>query len=136
VLILGFVTLDGGLNLMGSPLSAQNLRRSLFPSGGAAAAETESAAPVAANGELILQVENDGYFPQTLRAPAGQDVTLNLVTEQTYSCSRDFVIPALNFYELLPDTGTVQVNIPAQQKGSKLFFTCSMGMYTGQIIFE
>lgn len=136
VLILGLVTLDGGLNLMGSPLSAQNLSRSLFASNGRSSAETESAAPVAANGELILQVQNEGYYPQTIKAQAGQEVTLNLVTDQTYSCSRDFVIPALNFYELLPDTGTVQVRIPAQEKGSTMFFTCSMGMYTGQILFE
>ena len=136
VLILGLVTVNGGLNLLGSPLSVQNLTLSLFPSNGGSAAETGSAQPVAVDGELILQVENEGYFPQTLKAPAGQNVTLNLVTQQTYSCSRDFVIPALDFYQLLPDTGTVQVNIPAQEKGSTLFFTCSMGMYTGQILFE
>jgi plastocyanin domain-containing protein len=81
-------------------------------------------------------VGNEGYFPQTLKAPAGKAVTLSLVTDQTYSCARDFVIPALDYYELLPDTGTVQVSIPAQEKGSTLFFTCSMGMYTGQILFE
>lgn len=136
VLILGLVTMDGGLNVLGSPLSFQNITRSLFPPGGGAAAQAESVQPVAANGELILQVENEGYFPQTLSAPAGQTVKLNLVTNQTYSCSRDFVIPALDFYQLLPDTGTVQVDIPAQAKGSRLFFTCSMGMYTGQILFE
>lgn len=136
VLILGLVTVDGGLNLMGSPLSAQNLTRSLFPSREAPAAETESAAPVAANGEIVLQVQNEGYFPTTLKAPAGEDFTLNLVTDRTYSCSRDFVIPALDYYELLPDTGTVQVRIPAQEKGSTMYFTCSMGMYTGQIVFE
>jgi plastocyanin domain-containing protein len=89
-----------------------------------------------ADGEVVLYVQNEGYFPQTLSAPAGKDFTLNLVTDQTYSCARDFVIPALDYYELLPDTGTVQVRIPAQQKGSTLFFTCSMGMYTGQIVFE
>ena len=136
VLILGLVTLDGGLNVLGSPLSFQNMTRGLFPSRDGAAAQAGSAQLVAANGELILQVENEGYFPQTLKAPAGQAVKLNLVTDQTYSCSRDFVIPALGFYELLPDTGTVQVDIPAQATGSKLFFTCSMGMYTGQILFE
>ncbi len=136
VLVLGLVTVNGGLNILGSPLSFQNMTRSLVPSAEASASQTESAVPVAANGELILQVENDGYFPQTLKAPAAQDVTLNLVTNKTYSCSRDFVIPALNFYQLLPDTGTVQVSIPAQAKGSKLYFTCSMGMYTGQIVFE
>lgn len=135
VLVLGLVTLDSGLNVLGSPLSFQNLTRSLFPQN-SATAQTVSAQAFAVEGELILQVENDGYFPQTLRAPAGQAVKLNLVTDKTYSCSRDFVIPALGFYQLLPDTGTVQVDIPAQTKGSRLFFTCSMGMYTGQILFE
>jgi len=131
VLILGFVTLDSGLNLMGSPLSLQNLTRNWFPS-------QAEANPVAdsAQGEIILNVQNGGYFPATLKVPAGQDFTLNLVTDQTYSCARDFVIPALNFYKLLPDTGTVQVTIPAQKAGSTIFFTCSMGMYTGQIVFE
>jgi sulfite exporter TauE/SafE len=136
VLVLGLVTVNGGLNILGSPLSAQNMTRSLFPSEEASAAQTGSASPVATNGEIRLQVENDGYFPQTLRAPAGQELTLNLVTNKTYSCSRDFVIPSLSFYQLLPDTGTVQVSIPAQAKGSRMYFTCSMGMYTGQILFE
>ena len=120
----------------GGTLSVDNMARSLFPSAEASASQTESPSPVAADGELLLQVENDGYFPQTLKAPAGQEVTLNLVTNKTNSCSRDFVIPALDFYQLLPDTGNVQVSIPAQPKGSKLYFTCSMGMYTGQIMFE
>ena len=136
VLILGLITVNSGLNILGSPLSAQNLTRGLFPSAEAAASGTRSTVPVAANGELMLQVRNDGYFPQTLKAPARQAVKLNLVTNKTYSCSRDFVIPGLKFYQLLPDTGTVQVSIPAQAKGSRLFFTCSMGMYTGQIVFE
>ncbi|MEK6752966.1 MAG: sulfite exporter TauE/SafE family protein [Chloroflexota bacterium] len=135
VLILGFVTLDGGLNLMGSPLSLQNLTRNLFPSERIASAQADSSQP-SADGAITLQVQNSGYFPTTLKAPAGKDFTLNLVTNQTYSCARDFVIPALNYYELLPDTGSVQVNIPAQKAGSTLFFTCSMGMYTGQIVFE
>jgi len=135
VLILGLVTLDSGLNLMGSPLSFQNLTRSLL------AASPSDSAPAAApltasDGSLILNVENNGYFPQNLRAPAGQAFKISLVTNETYSCARDFVIPDLNFYQLLPATGTVQVDIPAQPAGSRLFFTCSMGMYTGQIVFE
>lgn len=136
VLILGFVTLDGGLNVLGSPLSLQNLTRNLLPSNNASAPAADSPQPVAVEGELMLQVENSGYFPTTLKAPADKALTLNLITNETYSCARDFVIPALSFYQLLPDTGTVQVNIPAQEKGSALFFTCSMGMYTGQIVFE
>jgi hypothetical protein len=136
VLILGLVTLDGGLNVMGSPLSFQNLSRSLLPSESSTAAQALSPQPAASDGGLTLNVENDGYFPQTLRADANTAFKLNLVTNKTYSCARDFVIPALNFYQLLPDTGSVQVDIPAQPSGTRMFFTCSMGMYTGMIIFE
>jgi sulfite exporter TauE/SafE len=132
VLVLGLVTLDGGLNLMGSPFSFTNLAR-----GWTTTAASDSATPASApSADLTLMVENDGYFPQTLAASAGQPVKLSLVTNKTYSCSRDFVIPDLNFYQLLPDTGTVTVDIPAQPAGTKMFFTCSMGMYTGTIIFE
>jgi len=134
VLILGLVTVNGGLNVLGSPLSFQNMTGGLFPSNNGGSAPVAQA-PVA-DGDVVLYVQNDGYFPQTVSAPSGKDFTLNLVTNKTYSCARDFVIPDLNFYELLPDTGTVQVNIPAQQKGSTLYFTCSMGMYTGRIVFQ
>jgi sulfite exporter TauE/SafE len=136
VLILGLVTMNGGLNVLGSPLSFQNLTRSLLPRNSGSASVAQAPQPSPAEGDVVLYVQNEGYFPETISAPAGKDFTLNLVTNKTYSCSRDFVIPALDYYELLPDTGTVQVNIPAQDKGSTLFFTCSMGMYTGQIVFE
>ncbi|MFT3895111.1 MAG: sulfite exporter TauE/SafE family protein [Anaerolineales bacterium] len=134
VLILGLVTVNGALNILGSPLSAQNLTRNLFPSNGTGSAP--AAQSPTTNGDVVLYVQNQGYFPQTVSAPAGKDFTLDLITDKTYSCARDFVIPALKYYQLLPDTGTVQVNIPAQEKGSTLYFTCSMGMYTGRIVFE
>ena len=130
VLILGLVTLNSGLNLMGSPFSFGNITRGLFSS--TAVAE----APSTSDGDLILMVQNQGYFPQTLRAKANVPIALNLVTDKTYSCARDFVIPALGYYELLPDSGTVIVDIPPQVPGTRMFFTCSMGMYTGLIVFD
>ncbi len=136
VLILGFTTLNSGLNVLGSPLSFQNLTRNLIPSESVSDPVSESPQTSATTGEIFLNVNNDGYFPRSLSAPADTAVTLNLVTNQTYSCARDFVIPSLDVYELLPDTGTMQVSIPAQPKGTTMFFTCSMGMYTGQIVFQ
>ena len=85
---------------------------------------------------MQLSVENDGYYPATLHAKANTTLTLDLVTNKTYSCARDFVIPALDYYSLLPATGRVSVEIPPQEAGSVLRFTCSMGMYTGQIVFD
>jgi len=128
VLVLGLVTLNNGLNLVGSPISFNAVARAIFP-----ARETASGF---AQADLRLDVLNEGYFPYTLVAKADEPVTLNLVTNQTYSCARDFVIPALGYYQLLPESGTVTVNIPPQPAGTRMRFTCSMGMYTGQIIFE
>jgi len=136
VLILGLVTINGGLNVLGSPLSFSNLTRSLLPAANNSPVQAYPIDAATASDGLVLYVENTGYFPQILSAAANEALTLSLITDQTYSCARDFVIPALDYYELLPDTGTVQVSIPAQPKGTKLFFTCSMGMYTGQILFE
>ena len=129
VLILGLVTLNGGMNLIGSPFSFENVTRRL------SSPSLEQTSAVS-EGDLTLYVENQGYFPQTLRARSNELVSLNLVTNKTYSCARDFVIPALGYYELLPDTGKIVVDIPAQAPGTRMFFTCSMGMYTGLIVFE
>jgi len=128
VLVLGLMTLNSGLNLMGSPLSFENLIRETF--------SNNTDIGEANDGDLVLMVENQGYFPNVLRAKANKPTALNLITNQTYSCTRDFVIPALGFYELLPDTGKVVVDIPPQATGTRMFFTCSMGMYTGLIEFE
>ena len=137
VLLLGFVTLDGGLNLIGSPLSIQNLSRNLISSRDIPPTSVSNSPQTSVpSDELVLRVENAGYYPSTLKAPAGKDLKLNLVTNDTFSCALAFLIPALDFYQMLPPVGTVQVDIPAQEKGSTLYFTCSMGMYTGQILFE
>jgi uncharacterized protein len=136
VLSLGFVTLDGGLNLMGSPLSFQNLTRNMITTKSQSVPLVNGPQSSISDDQLFLRVENRGYFPATLKAPAGKDLKLNLVTNGTYSCALAFLIPALDFYQMLPPSGTVQVDIPAQEKGDTLYFTCSMGMYTGQIVFE
>jgi sulfite exporter TauE/SafE len=80
LLILGFVTMNGGLNVLGSPLSFENLTRSWLPSQSESAPVAESQPPV---DEITLNVQNDGYFPTTLKAPSDKSLTLNLVTNNT-----------------------------------------------------
>ena len=133
VLLLGLYTFDSGLNLMGAP-SISGVARQAMPTAPSTAAPPEAGS--ARDGVLVLIVENNGYSPATLHAPAGQELTLELVTDRTRSCARDFVIPALQVYELLPETGRVSVAIPAQESGAQIRFTCSMGMYTGIILFD
>jgi sulfite exporter TauE/SafE len=132
LLVLGLVSVNNGLNLVGSPLSAQNLIHALSGRS-AATSQAVSANPAST---LFLTASNSGYSPRRLFATAGETILLNIVTDKTYSCARDFVIPALGVEKLLPESGTVSVTIPAQVAGTVMRFSCSMGMYTGEIIFQ
>lgn len=132
LLVLGLLSIDTGLNLLGSPYSITKLLQTntqpkvleLLP------VETQSA------NVITLNVVNSGYQPNVLQAPADTELTLNLITKNTNSCSRAFLIPELNISELLDQTGIKSVQIPAQSAGKKIAFTCSMGMYTGEIVFN
>jgi sulfite exporter TauE/SafE len=138
VLVLGLLSINSGLNLAGfspfTPSQTDNpaLAGSALPPAGLGDGTLSSSA----ENVLILNAENSGYRPQVLHAPADTALTLNLVTDKTFSCSRAFVIPALNKEVLLPATGVVKIQIPPQAAGSEMQFTCSMGMYTGVIIFD
>ena len=183
MLVLGLVSVEAGLNLMGSPYSFANLTRnyggSMVQAGSSAQPEnaaglsgphdTRAAAPVggaaasaaglgsafaaadsgdcdvpsdrtasgAAGAEALrIMVNAGGYVPNVLHARSGQPLQLTLVTKDTYSCARAFVIPSLQVEKILPPTGSVRIDVPPQQAGSKLFFSCSMGMYGGVIVFD
>lgn len=124
LLVLGLVSVNSGLTLAGSPLAPANL---LAPS--------EPAAPAAPAAELVLNARNDGYYPNRLYAEAGVPVALVVVTDDNRSCSRAFVIPELRIQKLLPQSGTVRIVLPSQPAGKTIAFSCSMGMYSGLIVF-
>ncbi len=150
ILILGLISIESGLNMAGSPVSFAVLTRSW----NFAAAQTPApstpfaadslppvtpgpdAADTAGDNTLTINVVNNGYRPSILHAPADKPLKLALVTDNTRSCSRAFTIPALGIEELLPVTGVVTIDLPAQKAGAVLRFSCSMGMYTGQIQFD
>jgi sulfite exporter TauE/SafE len=150
LLVLGLITFDAGLGLVGSPFTfaqvPQMAARALGlsrPSGGLQVFDLSggSAGPLktdgeAVNGAIEVTVDNAGYSPATIRAPANEKLLLKLTTNDTYSCARAFVIPALDYSVLLDATGTQEVEIPAQPAGTKLRFACSMGMYTGVILYQ
>jgi sulfite exporter TauE/SafE len=131
LLALGVYSIDSALRLAGAPVT-------LLPPYGSPVAATAPGAAAATDGEsqtLTVNAKANGYEPALLRARAGAPLRLALVTNRTYSCARAFVIPSLRIEKLLPETGTVWFDIPPQPAGSTLKFTCSMGMYGGQIQF-
>jgi len=133
VLLLGLYTFDGGMLLVGSPVSVTGLLQGSTPG---QAANGLPGQPMFRNNVATIQVNNGGYSPNRLLLPANQDVELRLVTREVHSCSLAFVIPDLGYMELLPDTGEVVVKIPPQAVGTNMQFMCSMGMYSGILQFQ
>lgn len=78
----------------------------------------------------------NGYYPLSAKAAAGVPSVLRIYTNKTYDCSRAFLIPELKVRRTLPAAGVTEIAIPARPAGSRLFGTCSMGMYTFTIAFE
>ena len=161
VLVLGLLTIDTGLNLAGAPISITRTFNSLLPQTVSAEADptptnesntgivsaldalepagpepTQAPEQPQAENVITIKVKNNGYEPSLVHAKAGAPLKLRLVTNKTYSCALAFVIPALDFSQVLEPTGEALVDIPAQEKGTRMPFSCSMGMYTGDIVFE
>ena len=124
MLVMGLIQVDTGLNLSGSAFSFSR------------AVSILSAYALPAQTGLSIEVNEDGYSPQILHLPANQDVTIEWVTRNTQTCARSVVVQDLDYQEILPTTGRVKFDIPAQEKGTVIRYTCSMGMYPSQLVFD
>ena len=128
LILLGLVQVNAGLNLAGSPVSFSSVINSLT--------SLVNKAAVPAQSGFAIEVTEDGYSPKILHLPANQPVTIEWVTNNTQTCARSVVIPVLNYQKILPTTGRIKLDIPAQEKGTILRYTCSMGMYPSQLVFD
>jgi sulfite exporter TauE/SafE len=146
LLVFGLITFDTGLNLVGFPLTVSRLSQQLRGEQPAAVQASQNRlgqtqnlpanTSINSGNDVYIQVENQGYSPYKSIAKAGEQLTLHLTTDQVYSCSRAFVIPALDISKLLYASGEETIQIPAQKAGTELYYSCSMGMYSGVIVFE
>lgn len=156
IMVLAFITINNGITLTGSPFSlsqifASNQSSGVYrtpeppplgiprppvptPEGGAIVPTPIFAGDL--SGIVTINVENYGYVPDTIHVKAGLPFQLKLVTNDVRSCSRAFVIPTLGIQEILDSTGVATINIPAHDRGTRISFSCSMGMYGGMIIFD
>jgi uncharacterized protein len=128
---------DAGFTPQPSP--APSVAQSVAPSPKPGASDGLAGAlgpTLSSSGVVTITVANSGYFPKVARAKPDQPFKLAMVTNDTYSCARALVIPSLGIQGELPATGTVMIDVPAQPAGSKLFYSCSMGMYSGVIVFD
>ncbi len=136
ILFVGLVSLDGGLNLIGSPLAPSRMLASLVqPRGLNLANQVVKATVVNGVQEVNINAENNGYFPNYFGAQKEQPIRVKVSTNNVYGCTRAFVIPSMGIQEILPETGEKIIDLPAQSSGT-IYFTCGMGMYNGAIIIQ
>lgn len=130
ILYLGVMSINGGLNLVGSPVTFQNIGR-FFYEHSRYAQQTPSGVELT-NGvqEATINVYPTSYSPNYLQLKAGVPAKLNLVTGEGLGCTAAFTIPKLGVRKLLQPSSVSTVEFTPKQPG-RITWTCSMGMYSG-----
>jgi plastocyanin domain-containing protein len=88
------------------------------------------------DGKQIIEISaKGGYQPRKSVAKAGIPTIIRFDTKGTFDCSSSVRIPSMNISQILPQSGSTDIDIGTQQvavlKGS-----CGMGMYPFEIDFQ
>lgn len=88
-------------------------------------------------GKQIVEIGvKGGYTPKASTAKADTPTVLRMKTDGTFDCSSGVTIPTLGYRKVLPQTGTTDIEIPAQKAGTTLEGVCTMGMYHFSVSFS
>lgn len=130
VVVMGLFTLNGGLELTGSPVAASRVTAALA---GSDSSPIPQAATVAEGRQTVAVSANPGgYTPARTQAKAGLPTTLVITSDQPTGCARSFTIAALGVQQILPSSGETRIDLGVLAPGA-LAYACGMGMYTGTI---
>ena len=143
VLYLGITSVNGALVVGGSPITLQSLAENSpiqidlsgqrFQSSSTSEENTQADTKVI-NGiqNVDLIITSRGYSPTLITVKSGEPVRLNLKASDAFSCASAFRIPSLGIAKNLQPNGDDTVEFTPKNPG-KIAFTCSMGMYRGEI---
>jgi plastocyanin domain-containing protein len=84
--------------------------------------------------QVVMIDAKGGYLPEVSVAKAGVPTTVRFNTTGTFDCSASVRIPSRDISEVLPQSGTTDIDVGAQQVGP-LEGSCGMGMYPFSITF-
>jgi len=129
VLAMGLFTLNGGLELAGSPLAASRIAQTVF---GPAPTDTTVASVVDGQQTVVITARTASYSPSNTQVSAGLPTTLVMRSDDAQGCVRSFLIPDRNVEKILPVRGETRIDLGVLQPG-RLDYTCGMGMYTGHL---
>lgn len=126
VLVMGLYTLNGGLELAGSPLAASRIAQTVgFAE---APADTTAASTVEGQQTVTVTARPGSYSPENVQVRSGVPTTLVVRSDGAQGCVRSFVIRGEQ--KLLPVDGETRIDLGVLEPG-RLDYACGMGMYTG-----
>jgi sulfite exporter TauE/SafE len=126
IFVIGILSLNSGQILRGSAHTLQNYWQALVGT----VVEMELATIKSGVQDVSIEVSNNGYESNVNTLKVGVPVRLRLTSKNVKSCARAFALPDLNYFKVLPETGTETIEFTPKKLG-QLTYTCSMGMYTG-----
>lgn len=128
VVALGVYTLNGGLELTGSPLAASRAAAVLV---GEQPADTNAAATDVSGRQVItIGAGSTAYTPGNVEVKSGVPTELVIQSRGAQGCIRAFVIPSLAIERTLPVSGETRIDLGVLEAG-RVDYSCAMGMYTG-----
>lgn len=129
---LGALSINSGLNIVGSPITLQSIGRSFYEYSRFANQDAGTTNVQIVDGvqRATINVYSTSYSPKYLQLKAGVPVELTLTANQGLGCTSIFTIPQLGIRTSLQETSTQTVSFTPEKPG-KLTFTCGMGMYSG-----
>ena len=131
VVAMGLYTLNGGLELAGSPLAASRLTQAIGPEA-AAPADVSTVSTQAGRQQVVITARTGSYAPENVQVQAGVPTTLVVRSENAEGCVRSFLVPSRGVDEILPAQGETRIDLGVLEPGA-LRYSCGMGMYTGTI---
>lgn len=127
VVAMGLFTLNGGLELAGSPLAASRILETFS---GTATADPSATTVSDGHQQVVVTATESGYSPHLTQIRAGIPTTLVVRSQGAAGCVRGFVIGGNQ--TILPESGDTPIDLGTPQPGT-LRYACAMGMYTGAI---
>lgn len=131
VLYLGLTSINGSLVAGGSPITLQSVvEDTLIAIGGRSNTAPRDDVKITQSAEIV--VTSVGYSPNYIKVKKGSPVTIQLTSQDAYSCASAFRIPSLGISKNLQANETQTIAFTPQKSGP-ILFSCAMGMYRGVI---
>jgi len=127
LLFFAFGQLNGGLTLIGSPITPGTVAETFSPKQPA----TQPSSGEHTDAQVVqMSVTASGYQPDRLTIHAGQPVRWEVNGDEAYGCTNSITIPSLGIFKQL-SKGTNVITFNAPQTPGTLPFSCGMGMVRG-----